>query len=390
MLSVIVPIYNVEQYLPQCLESICSQKYQDLEILLINDGSQDNCAEICDRYAKNDNRIKVIHKKNEGLVCARKKGLYEATGEYITFVDGDDWIESDMYLKLIKIISNTDADFIDSKYFINNCYRYDEELQDNIYIFNDKIRHAFFLSMMDMGNFVDIAPSIWSKIFKAELIKNSYKYVPDSMQYGEDTINLLYCILNAKKMIQVKATFYHYTYREDSMFHKKDASIIRKELRLWNYYGNIVMKKDKFMKQEDVDRCLFKKIYNTFYRLNSDTIDFIHYYAFSYIEQLYNKKIVLYGAGKVGKDYFIQISKYKKCNIICWVDKRYHEIQCEYCEIEDVSSFLDKFYDVVLIAIEDKEKAKNIKCFLVEKGVPEEKILWQAPILLKCVFDKKY
>lgn len=103
-LSVIVPVYNVEKFLPKCIESILNQTYKELEIFLIDDGSVDKCPEICDRYAQMDKRIRVIHKKNEGLVRARKAGLDVANGEYITFVDGDDWIEEKMYQNLIGLL----------------------------------------------------------------------------------------------------------------------------------------------------------------------------------------------------------------------------------------------------------------------------------------------
>lgn len=96
-ISIIIPIYNVEQYLPQCLDSIINQTYKNLEIILINDGSTDNSGKICDNYAKVDNRIHVFHKKNEGVSSARNLGLEKCTGDFIGFVDPDDFIELNMY-----------------------------------------------------------------------------------------------------------------------------------------------------------------------------------------------------------------------------------------------------------------------------------------------------
>ena len=100
MLSVIVPIYNVRPYLRQCIESICDQSYRDLEIILVDDGSCDGSSEICDQYKTMDDRIVVLHKENEGLVKARKSGLQISRGEYIAYVDGDDWIEPEMFERL--------------------------------------------------------------------------------------------------------------------------------------------------------------------------------------------------------------------------------------------------------------------------------------------------
>ena len=104
MISVIVPVYRVESYIEYCIQSIQNQTYKDLEIILVDDGSDDGCPEICDRYAKEDKRIKVIHKKNEGLASARNVGLEAATGEYISFVDSDDYIQTEMYEVMVAFL----------------------------------------------------------------------------------------------------------------------------------------------------------------------------------------------------------------------------------------------------------------------------------------------
>lgn len=106
LISVIVPAYNVEKYIFRCLDSICNQTYRNLEILIVDDGSTDNCGQICERYAKRDDRIKVIHKENGGLSSARNVGLENATGEYIGFVDSDDWCENGMYERLVHALEN--------------------------------------------------------------------------------------------------------------------------------------------------------------------------------------------------------------------------------------------------------------------------------------------
>lgn len=120
MISIIVPIYNVEKYLPKCIESIINQTYTDLEILLIDDGSTDNSGLICDKYASIDNRIRVIHKKNGGLSDARNVGLDICKGKYISFIDSDDYIELTMYEKMIKIMINQKVDIVSCNY--NHIY----------------------------------------------------------------------------------------------------------------------------------------------------------------------------------------------------------------------------------------------------------------------------
>ena len=116
-ISVIVPVYKVESYLEQCISSIIKQTYKNLEIILVNDGSPDNCGKLCDIYAKKDSRIKVIHKKNGGLSDARNVALDIATGDYIGFVDSDDWININMYEVLINEAKNEDADIVECKFY---------------------------------------------------------------------------------------------------------------------------------------------------------------------------------------------------------------------------------------------------------------------------------
>lgn len=109
LISVIVPVYKAEKYLEKCVQSICSQTYRNLEIILVDDGSPDRCGELCDTFAKEDSRIRVFHKENGGQSSARNLGLDNMTGEYVTFVDSDDWIEPDMYSHLYALIREHNA-----------------------------------------------------------------------------------------------------------------------------------------------------------------------------------------------------------------------------------------------------------------------------------------
>ena len=112
LISIIVPIYNIDNYVEQCILSLINQTYRNIEIILVNDGSEDKSGIICEKYAKIDNRIKLINKKNEGLIKARKAGILAATGELISYVDGDDWVSSLMYEKLYRHYQVSSADVI--------------------------------------------------------------------------------------------------------------------------------------------------------------------------------------------------------------------------------------------------------------------------------------
>ena len=111
-ISVIVPVYNVDNYIEQCVESVVNQKYSDFELLLIDDGSKDRSGKICDRYAENDARIKVVHQQNKGVSVARNVGVALSTGKYITFLDSDDWLDQDFLETAVNLISTANADIL--------------------------------------------------------------------------------------------------------------------------------------------------------------------------------------------------------------------------------------------------------------------------------------
>ena len=234
-ISVIVPIYNAESYLQKCIESILNQTYSNIQIILIDDGSIDESGNICDVYSKRDSRVEVYHTENHGLVAARKLGLKISTGQYIGFVDSDDYIESTTFSDMINDIKKNNSDFVHFGYI-------EENYKDSILLFNlynavfemkDKYERINFLSNHVLKQ-MDISPSIWSKLFKADFIKKCYNNVLDNQQYGEDMICLFYCILEANRISLSKKTRYHYVVREKSLSHLDDRSYIINEVKLWS------------------------------------------------------------------------------------------------------------------------------------------------------------
>lgn len=216
MISVIVPIYNVERYLRQCIDSILCQTYRDLEILLIDDGSQDSCGEICDEYAKRDNRIRVFHTKNNGLSAARNLGLRRARGEFIGFVDSDDWIESNMYESLLRQLEKTGAD-------ISNCgawreyqkNRYDYNNFDGLFVERESI-HALILGQ--------ISNAAWNKLYK----RNCWSGIcfPDGHNH-EELATIYKNLLKAHSVSCIPDHLYHYRMREGSIVHTSSMNNLK-------------------------------------------------------------------------------------------------------------------------------------------------------------------
>jgi len=221
-ISVIVPVYNVELYLPKCVDSILAQTCEDLEVILVNDGSKDKSPQICDEYAVKDKRVKAIHKANGGVASARNVGLAVATGEYIHFVDSDDYLEPNMHEELLKISAEHDADYVSC-----SCFLDFENGEQSVKGYNDsKIR--FMTANEYFGSYLkgDFYLTVWNHICKREVCVNVKFPERDVTHFCEDGLTAVPTLLNAKKIVYWGAALYHYYQRAD------EDSIVRGKVTL--------------------------------------------------------------------------------------------------------------------------------------------------------------
>lgn len=236
-LSVIVPIYKVEPYLRQCVESILGQTFQDMEIILVDDGSPDGCPAICDHYAEMDARVKVIHKQNGGLVNARKDGVKLSTGRYITFVDGDDWIDRGMYQAMMERIQKNNADILATDFFYDGGYpiRHTAVVPEGIY--RGKRLEKLRSHMIYSGKFFQpgVWPNVWNKWFRREILVPNLSAVNENVSLGEDMVCTYTCMLDAKCVeIYKSRCFYHYRKRQEAMTKVFDQGYFRKYRNLYD------------------------------------------------------------------------------------------------------------------------------------------------------------
>jgi len=214
-ISVIVPIYNMEPYLPKCLDSIMAQTHRDLEIILIDDGSTDSSSKICDEYAEKDKRIKVINKKNGGVASARNAGLRTATGEYIAFVDSDDWIEPTMYSELLNVCLSHNCDYAGCSTQI----RGGTSGQVKFLTANE-----YFAAYLNGDMFL----TVWSRLCKREVCIDVE--FPENRIVCEDGFVALPTLLKAKSIAFLEKPLYNYNQRENSFTRGK---ITVAKLRCW-------------------------------------------------------------------------------------------------------------------------------------------------------------
>lgn len=214
LVSVIIPVYNVEMYLRECVDSVINQTYKNIEVILVDDGSTDASGEICDEYAKIDSRITVIHEENGGLSVARNTGLNAANGNYIYYLDSDDYIETTMFSVLVCIAEEKNADivFFDAQSFTDNG----SEVKQSYIAKNDYPEccgREMFARLQDNGDFHS---PVWLMFYNGDFLRRSgIKMMPNIIY--EDSVFSFEIILEAERIVQQRQFFYHRRYRSGSI-----------------------------------------------------------------------------------------------------------------------------------------------------------------------------
>lgn len=375
MISIIVPIYNIENYLLQCIESIMKQTYTDLEILLVDDGSKDSCSKICDKYKERDSRIKVIHKENGGLVSARKAGLVEAQGEY---VDGDDWIEANMFMELFNILDRYQVDIVMCGH-IEDTGNISKKVLCGLeegYYDKRQLIETVYPSMIVGDAFFDwnVSAGVWGKLFKKESIMCYQMAVDERICMGEDAACTYPALLNAHSIYVMSKCLYHYRQTTGSMV--KNIQNYEKEREqfgvlfssvnhIFEKYSGIFDLREQWLKY-----VLFLMIPRAdgLYK-NYDTLD----YLFPFKEVYKGSNIILYGAGTYGQRLYNYLKRTRFCNVVLWLDRNYTELQKMGLAVNNPIALNHVDCDIVLIA-NTYEKSRNELFAELTKKYPEKKI----------------
>lgn len=230
-ISVVVPVYKVEQYIDRCMESLIKQDFDSYEIILVDDGSPDNCGSICDKYAEKYEYVKVVHKKNGGLSSARNAGIQVASGEYLFFVDSDDWVDKKALSTLYNIAVDTEAEIVSGSYQLAKSVD-DKKTSDNkIRVFNRDDALEYYLRR-GMSSIISEYPA-WSKLYKRDLFRD--EEFPVGQLY-EDVATVFKLIKKTNKYAKTEKIIYYYFQNTSSITHNKfknsdmDAIKIGKQL----------------------------------------------------------------------------------------------------------------------------------------------------------------
>jgi len=378
LISVIVAIYRVEKYLNQCVQSILQQTYKNLEIILVDDGSDDLCPTMCDQYAMSDSRVKVIHKRNGGSDDARKAGILAASGKYVGYIDGDDWIEPEMYEKLLCFIQTYKVDVVESgvidswkdvekkrvSFFEEDCYK------------DEKFSKVIGPRLLYTGDFFrhGISPYLVTKLFLKEKILKFQLMTEPSKNIVDDVMCTFPCVAETRSLYITHECYYHYRVREDSakrLIRSDIAPIVMKCYPDWIGRFEGALPEDNMERQIQFFTMYLLVAKVAFVFDNPDK----EYYLAPFGNVRKRDKIILYGAGTVGIHLEHYIRNAHGNNLVYWADRNFKQLS-ESSNVYDPQKIIDQEYDYIIISILTETAAKSARKDLVALGVPENKILW--------------
>ncbi len=365
-LSIIVPVYNVESFIRRTLDSLMTQIYRNLEIIIVDDGSTDKSGQICDEYAQLDSRIIVIHKKNGGIVSARKAAVREATGDYIINCDSDDWIEQEAYEHVVEAIRKYHPDIVAfgmTKEYDDFTEKYPLEFPEGYYtaeefwkMFNHSVNvNLFFKQPLDMSQ--------WNKAVRTELLKKHELSCSEKLKKNVDDTVIWPCLLEMKDIYISSGCWYHYCVRKTSILWKSDEK---------DYERYLTLAKTLLMavKENNNDHKVSKEfvLYKLFHHLILDVPEkmFQKEKCLIYPQMIPGCRVVVYGKGVFANRMMTCIRKMEYCKIVDNIDSG---------DVKRLKNIDADSYDYIVVALFNAGIVKSVLNILKEYDIPEDKIL---------------
>ncbi len=378
-ISVIVPIYKIEAYLPKCIDSILDQSFTDFELILVDNESPDNCPLICDEYAKKDDRIKVIHKEHGGLLSGRKEGLRNAKGKYVAYIDGDDWVDKFYLDILFKLAEVNNSDLVVTGHFREFEGKIETVRPSYTGVFGEnEIKNSILPKAMYNGTFCEheIATYVWSKLFKRELLDEILYEVPDEIVMGEDAAITYTYLSISKKLTISRIPLYYYRQRHDSILKSiKNTTIEYYRLKLLKNF--LKDKLSPFLNKDNLNTQILYYLYSLILVRSGGLIrDASGNVIFNpFLKTKKNSKVVVYSSGSFGRHLLSLNSKSNFFQIIKWIDIDYHELNIGDNFVKPLSSIVNAEFDFLIIATLNPSAFKSIKAELVLMGIDSKKIV---------------
>lgn len=393
-ISIIIPVYNSEEYISQCLDSVIGQTFNDLEIIIVDDGSTDSSYGICEMYCNMDSRIRLIKQHNQGNVAARRNALSHATGQYIAFVDSDDWLDKDFYEVLMTIPHADVADVIASGCIIENLQKKValNQVEPGEYQKSDieqQIYPCLFAKTKGRNQFsFGILQYLWNKIYRRELITECFLRLDERIYDGEDVACIFDVLLHADTIIIDDHAMYHYRVHENSICtSKRDEKFFSNTVYLYEYLYQMFCEQPVYK-----DLLLSQLRYLMVMFMNHGTQSAFNFmYVPKYIwtlpelpgEDMYS--ICLFGAGRIGMSYYEQFSQMNNIHIKLWVDNARAGENISGMDITEPELLKEVDCDYVIIAI--KNGIEEIKKQICGFGINEERIISTHSQKVQCGYE---
>lgn len=370
LISIIVPVYNAEKYLEKCIESIIHQTYQNYELILVDDGSCDVSWEIIKKYADGFSKIKGFRKENGGPNSARKKGLEMAAGEYVMFVDADDYVDPDICERLLQIIIEQKVDIVLSnivKVLEDECIevvgKWPEGKYTGSYIAENIINpEVFYINNIVMG--------LVGKLYKLDILKPIFKEIDLRINFSEDYCCLLLALLDSEYVYFLDESLYYYWQDNLSLTHKHLES---------NFESRKCM--HQFLTKQLARRNASPVLYRQLEWVVIGGLLLGGYEAFREKDYLYPFKnvkkgsnIIIYGAGVFGGEIRAFLKQFQLCNLVLWVDQNWKKYQDKGFEVSRIEEIGNVEYDYIVVALLKINIAQKVKEELKAQGIDENKI----------------
>lgn len=376
-ISVIITVYNVRNYMDMCIESVINQTYRNLEIILVDDGSTDGSSQKCEEWGVRDRRIRIIHKENEGAVGARRAGVEAATGDYIGFVDADDWIEPEMYELMadMGIMENVDIVSVEDirEYEDGRCHVERIKLEEGVYKGEDFL-NDILVNMIDTETFFqwNIPLHGWQHLFRSGLIKRNQKLIDLRIRRGEDMLSALSCYVDADSAALLKKPLYHYRQVPKSAKNTATKRNLEGLIYLTNRMLDISRKnlRRHDVVQQEIRYCILYTLLWSAYEicLTADSAELFPYGVPRH------SKVAVIGAGAFGTRLYKRIAELGFCQISIWVDSGWDACRKRGLPVEGFDRLNDIEFDYALIAVLDGTMQKQIVEKLKDQHIESEKI----------------
>lgn len=364
-LSVIVPIYNGEKYLGHCLNSVLRQSLTDIEVICVNDGSDDSSLDILNSYASKDERIVIISKDNGGLVSARKVGMSIATCEYVTFIDCDDWIDETMYESMVGIMDAAMVDCVIAEFY--------EEVAGSSFVRKSVFRSGYYdkklllrdvypsmIFHQDLADWGGMA-SYCNKIFKRSILDPILSTANDKVDLNEDQIVVFPYLLASNSVYFMNEPFYHYRQHLASMSRSERSVEVERD-KYKQLFESLDKKLCEYIDVFDAREQWRKRIlWMMMQRADilydgMEQLDFL----FPYPNVKRGANIILYGAGRYGERLYKFLVNNNFCSVVAWLDRNYEAIRCWGLPVKSPDIIDDLTYDAIVIAVTFPHVSKAI------------------------------